>query len=189
MKFISKAKLPTCFGNFEIYAFKDSEGRDHVALVKGKIDKRKPVLVRLHSRCLTGDTLCSLRCDCRQQMEAALCCINKKGGVLIYLDQEGRGIGLANKISAYALQDKGRDTVQANTDLGFAPDMRNYGGGARILDYLGIKRIRLITNNPDKLLGLCNNGIEIVERIPLNIPPTKFNRKYLETKRKKLKHL
>jgi 3,4-dihydroxy 2-butanone 4-phosphate synthase/GTP cyclohydrolase II len=185
--FVAKAKLPTCFGKYIIHAFRDGLGKEHVALVSGRITD-KPVLVRVHSRCLTGDTLCSLKCDCRAQLEASLCMIAKKGGVLVYLDQEGRGIGLANKIKAYSLQDKGKDTVEANVELGFAPDMREYSAAAEILEFLKVRKIKLITNNPDKLLGVKNGGIPIVERIPLNTKPNRFNRAYLRTKKTKLNH-
>lgn len=189
IEFIAKARLPTCFGKFDIYSFRDGNGKEHVALVRGKIRRDKTALVRIHSKCLTGDTLCSLRCDCRKQLEISMKIINKTGGVLLYLDQEGRGIGLSNKIRAYELQDKGADTVEANEMLGLPIDMRNYRVAAEMLGYLGIKSIALITNNPKKLTGLEGDGIDIVERIALNTKPNKFNRKYLETKKRKMGHL
>jgi len=147
------------------------------------------VNVRIHSKCLTGDTFCSLRCDCRAQLEASLELIGKEGGILIYLDQEGRGIGLSNKIKAYALQEHGRDTVDANIELGFDADLRDYGVARSILNFLRIKKIKLITNNPNKMKELEGDGIEIIERIPLNTEPNKFNKHYLETKKKKMGHL
>jgi GTP cyclohydrolase II len=186
VEFIAKANLPTCFGAFEVYAFKSSDGKEHVALMSGESEE---VNVRIHSKCLTGDTFCSLRCDCRAQLEASLELIGKEGGVLIYLDQEGRGIGLANKIKAYALQEHGRDTVDANKELGFDADLRDYSVAAGILTFLRIKKIKLITNNPQKMKGLEGDGIEIIERIPLNTAPNKFNKHYLETKKKKMGHL
>ncbi len=193
IEFIAKAKLPTCFGKFEIYAFKSNDGKEHVALVNGNLDGlaggEKSVPVRIHSKCLTGDTFCSLRCDCRAQLEASLRMISEQGGILIYLDQEGRGIGLSNKIRAYALQENGADTVEANEQLGFAADMRTYMIAGEILKYFKVSRIRLITNNPNKLKGLNGDGITVIERIPLNTKPTEFNKKYLETKKNKMGHL
>lgn len=196
VEFIAKARLPTRFGLFDIYAFKGKDGKEHIALVNDNVAKKQmkepakePISVRIHSKCLTGDTFHSLRCDCRAQLEASLYAIGKAGGVLIYLDQEGRGIGLSNKIKAYALQEKGKDTVDANIELGFAPDARDYRIAAIILKFLKIKTIRLITNNPGKLNGLEGNGIKIVERIPLNVKPNVFNKRYMETKRKRLGHL
>jgi len=190
IEFIAKAKLPTCFGEFEIYAFKSNDGKEHVALVHGGIDLANGIVpVRIHSKCLTGDTFCSLRCDCRAQFEASLKIISEQGGILIYLDQEGRGIGLSNKIKAYALQENGADTVEANEQLGFAPDMREYKIAGEILKFFKISRIKLITNNPNKLKGLDGDGIKVIERIPLNTTPTKFNEKYLETKKNKMGHL
>lgn len=187
VEFVAKANLPTCFGTFEVYAFKSSDGKEHVALMSG--DSEGEVNVRIHSKCLTGDTFCSLRCDCRAQLEASLEFIGKEGGVLIYLDQEGRGIGLSNKIKAYALQEHGRDTVDANIELGFDADLRNYSVASSILQFLKVKKIRLITNNPNKMKGLEVDGIEISERIPLVTEPTKYNKHYLETKRKRMGHL
>jgi GTP cyclohydrolase II len=187
--FIAEATLPTRFGNFRIHAFRETNGKEHVALVAGKPRKTGIVPVRIHSKCLTGDTLCSLRCDCRAQLEASLHYLNKHGGILIYLDQEGRGIGLANKINAYALQEQGLDTMDANLALGFPADLRTYKVAAGILRHFGITRIRLLTNNPQKLDGLEGNGIKIVERIALNTEPTRYNKRYLETKKKRMGHL
>ncbi len=191
IKFEAKTVLPTYFGKFDVYAFVDKQGNEHLALISGNINKliKKPVNVRIHSKCLTGDTFCSFRCDCRTQLETSLYMISKNNGVLIYLDQEGRGIGLVNKIKAYALQELGKDTVEANIALGFAPDLRDYSVAAEILEFLKITKIRLITNNPKKLNGLEGNLVKIVERIPLKIKPNKFNKKYLETKKKKMGHL
>lgn len=205
VEFVARARLPTRFGLFDIYAFKAKDSKEHIALVNGKMNIKhetqddqessrpktqniEPVSVRIHSKCLTGDTFHSLRCDCRAQLEASLYAIGKAGGVLIYLDQEGRGIGLSNKIKAYALQEKGKDTVDANIELGFAADARDYRIAAVILKFLKIKTIRLITNNPGKLKGLEGNGITVVERIPLNVKPNIFNKRYMETKKKRLGH-
>lgn len=194
-KFVSKAFLPSKFGKFDIYAFTGSDGKDHVALVSKKLkmagNRLKdagPVLVRIHSKCLTGDTLGSLRCDCRAQLEASLKRIDREGGILVYLDQEGRGIGLVNKIKAYALQERGMDTVEANEKLGFPVDMRTYEIAGEMLKQLGVNEIRLITNNPKKLDGL-EDGLHIVERVPLNTKPNRFNKAYMETKRKRMGHL
>jgi len=161
-----------------------------VALVKGRVEVGGPVLVRVHSQCLTGDVFGSQRCDCGQQMHAALRAIQKRGrGVFLYLRQEGRGIGLANKLKAYALQDRGLDTVEANVRLGFPPDLRDYGIGAQILCDLGVRQIELLTNNPRKIVGLEAYGLSIVKRVPIRVPPTRYNRRYLATKRDKLGHL
>ncbi|MBN2127741.1 MAG: GTP cyclohydrolase II [Candidatus Diapherotrites archaeon] len=192
IEFVSKAFLPTEFGNFEVHAFKEKfSGKELIALVKGKVKNKKNVLVRVHSACLTGDVFHSLRCDCQKQLEHSLNLIQKKGsGVLLYIPfHEGRGIGLSNKIHAYSLQDKGKNTVQANTDLGFPADARDYGTGAQVLRFLGLTSINLITNNPEKLAGLNGFGLKITARIPLKINPNKFNKKYLKTKKELMNHL
>jgi len=181
------AKLPTEYGDFKAVVYECSKGLHHIALIKGYI-KDKDVLVRVHSECLTGDVFHSSRCDCKQQLDKALKLISKQGGVLLYLRQEGRGIGLLNKIKAYDLQDKGMDTVEANEKLGFKADARDYTVGVQILADLGIKRMRLMTNNPKKIEGLEKYSIKIVERVPLVIKPTTTNKKYLEAKKEKLGH-
>jgi len=181
------ANLPTEYGDFKAVVYECSKGLHHIALIKGDI-KDKDVLVRVHSECLTGDVFHSQRCDCKQQLDKALKLISKEGGVLLYLRQEGRGIGLLNKIKAYDLQDKGMDTVEANEKLGFKADVRDYTVGVQILSDLGVKRMRLMTNNPKKIEGLEKYGIKIVERIPLVIKPTTTNKKYLEAKKEKLGH-
>ncbi len=186
-----ETKLPTKFGEFALYLYEE-QGTPfhHVALVKGDVTTPKPVLARVHSQCLTGDVFHSLRCDCGDQMERALERIeHEERGVLLYMRQEGRGIGLANKLRAYALQDRGLDTVEANQKLGFQADLRDYGVGAQILADLGLRKIRLLTNNPKKVVGLEAYGLEIVERVPLQVPANPRNRGYLRTKRKKLGHL
>ena len=192
VKKVEEAELPTKYGDFRVSVFEDAIHKEtHVALVKGEIKSNDPILVRAHSQCLTGDTFASLRCDCGEQLHQAMEMINKEGkGVILYiLNQEGRGIGLTNKIKAYAIQDKGADTVEANRKLGFKPDQRDYGIGAQILVSLGIKKLRLITNNPRKFIGLEGYGLKIVERIPIEVPPNKLNRKYLKTKKEKMGHI
>jgi 3,4-dihydroxy 2-butanone 4-phosphate synthase/GTP cyclohydrolase II len=188
---VTEARLPTKYGEFTAVAYKSVvDAAEHVALVKGDISNDEPVLVRVHSECLTGDVFGSLRCDCGPQIEMALQSIAKEDrGVFLYMRQEGRGIGFHNKLCAYALQDQGMDTVEANIALGFAPDLRDYGVGAQILADLGLHNIRLLTNNPKKVIGLESYGIKIVETVPLIAPSTPYNIHYLETKQKKLGHI
>jgi len=188
---VAEAKLPTKYGEFTAIAYKsDIDPDEHLALVMGDISTEEPVLVRVHSECVTGDVFDSLRCDCGEQIALAMQSIAKEGrGVFLYMRQEGRGIGFHNKIRAYALQDKGLDTVEANLSLGFAPDLRDYGVGAQILAELGLRGIRLLTNNPRKVVGLEGYGLKVVETIPIIAPPNPYNRYYLETKQKKLGHL
>jgi 3,4-dihydroxy 2-butanone 4-phosphate synthase/GTP cyclohydrolase II len=183
--------LPTPFGEFRALAFaNDMDDYEHLALVKGEIDPEGKTLVRVHSQCVTGDVFGSLRCDCGTQLERAMEMVQKEGlGVILYLQQEGRGIGLANKLKAYGLQDKGLDTVEANEELGFAADLRDYGVGAQILAALGVRKMRLMTNNPKKIIGLEGYGLEVTDRIPIEIEPIPENVKYLVTKCQKLGHL
>lgn len=191
IKRVADVDFPSKYGHFRIKAYESTlDGKCHLAVVKGEVAKRENVLVRVHSECLTGDALGSLRCDCGEQLAAALRHIEQEGcGVVLYMRQEGRGIGLANKMRAYALQDQGKDTVEANVLLGFAPDLRDYGIGAQILADLGLTTIRLLTNNPAKRAGLEGHGLKIVERVPLEVHANKFNRRYLTVKKLKMGHL
>ena len=185
-----EAELPTAYGNFHIIPFRQkSNGLEHVVLFKGEWNPNEPVLVRMHSSCVTGDVFGSCRCDCGDQLHRAMQMIEKEGkGMVVYLNQEGRGIGLMNKIAAYKLQEQGDDTVDANIHLGFQPDEREYGVGAQILQEMGVSKIRLITNNPVKRVGLESYGLEIVENVPIIIEPNPYNRRYLETKRIRMGH-
>ena len=191
VKQIADVDFPSRYGHFRIKAYESTlDGKCHIAVVKGDVAGKKNVLVRVHSECLTGDALGSLRCDCGDQLATALKNIEKEGeGVVLYMRQEGRGIGLANKMRAYELQDKGADTVEANVELGFAPDLRDYGIGAQILSDLGLTSIRLMTNNPAKRAGLEGYNLEIVERVPLVVKANKFDKRYLRVKKVKMGHL
>lgn len=188
---VSEARLPTEYGDFNAVVYQNEIDHEvHIALVKGEIEGSRPVLVRVHSGCVTGDIFGSKRCDCGEQLHAAMGRIEKEGtGVLLYLNQEGRGIGLVNKLKAYRLQDGGKDTVQANLELGFKADLRDYGIGAQILVDLGLRKIRLMTNNPRKIVGIEGYGLEVVERVSLEIPPHEKNVHYLRTKKNKMGHM
>ncbi|MDY6829656.1 MAG: GTP cyclohydrolase II [Pseudomonadota bacterium] len=191
VQYIASAALPTPWGTFDIHAFEERDtGKEHIALTLGKVDSGTPVLARVHSECLTGDALFSLRCDCGFQLQSALEAIAEEGrGVLLYLRQEGRGIGLINKIRAYHLQDAGADTVEANQHLGFEPDLRDYAVCGVMLCHLGVSRLRLMTNNPRKVEGLTHVGIEVAERVPIETGLNPHNAGYLATKVRKLGHL
>jgi 3,4-dihydroxy 2-butanone 4-phosphate synthase/GTP cyclohydrolase II len=184
--------IPTTIaGEFKAVVYEnDIDSLLHIAMVKGEIDPAKPLLVRVHSECLTGDIFGSLRCDCGPQLQTAMKKMEEEGsGVLLYIRQEGRGIGLVNKIKAYALQDEGFDTVEANEELGFEPDMRNYGIGAQILVDLGVRKMRLLTNNPKKMVGLQGYGLSIIDQVPIEVAPNEFNKCYLECKKLKMGHM
>jgi 3,4-dihydroxy 2-butanone 4-phosphate synthase/GTP cyclohydrolase II len=188
---VVSVRMPTDYGEFTMVGYSNQvDGKEHVAIVKGEINPEEPVLVRVHSECLTGDVFASQRCDCGPQLHAALSRIEREGtGVLLYMRQEGRGIGLLNKLKAYKLQEEGLDTVEANLKLGFREDLREYGIGAQILRDLGVRKMRLMTNNPRKITGLKGYGLEVVEVVPIELPPNQNNRKYMETKKNKMGHL
>ncbi len=187
---IVRVDMPTKYGHFKLISFRErNTNNEHLALIKGEFEKDEPVLVRVHSSCFTGDILGSLRCDCGDQLHKAMQLVETEGkGVILYMNQEGRGIGLVNKLKAYRLQEEGMDTVEANLHLGFPMDQRDYGVGAQILRYLGITKLRLISNNPKKRAGLAGYGIEIVDTVPVEVPSNPYNEKYLRTKRDKLGH-
>ena len=187
---VVRVEMPTKFGDFQLVAFKEKNStNEHLALIKGEWAKDEPVLTRVHSSCFTGDILGSLRCDCGDQLQAAMKMVNIEGkGIILYMNQEGRGIGLLNKLKAYKLQEQGMDTVEANLHLGFSMDQRDYGLGAQILRYLGVTKLKLMTNNPKKRVGLIGYGLEIVENIPIRIPSNPHNEKYMETKRTRMGH-
>ncbi|MBQ6560736.1 MAG: GTP cyclohydrolase II, partial [Paludibacteraceae bacterium] len=185
-----KVEMPTLYGDFKLIPFRQkSNGLEHIALIKGEWKPDEPILVRVHSSCATGDIFGSRRCDCGEQLQKAMQMVEKEGkGVILYMNQEGRGIGLMNKIKAYKLQEEGLDTVDANIHLGFKPDEREYGVGAEILQILGVKKMRLLTNNPVKRIGLESYGLEIVENVPIEVEPNKYNRFYIETKKNRMGH-
>ncbi len=188
---VETVNMPTAHGDFDLHLYRSRiDGKEHIALVKGDITTPEPVLVRVHSECLTGDVFGSRRCDCGEQLHDAMACITAEGrGIVLYMRQEGRGIGLANKLHAYKLQQEGYDTVEANQQLGFASDLRDYGIGAQILHDLGARELRLLTNNPRKVIGLDGHRLKIVERVPLTPPSNEHNARYLETKKTKLGHM
>ena len=191
LKRVAEAKLPTPWGDFLMVGFEElATGHDHVALVYGDISGHTPVLARVHSECLTGDAFGSLRCDCGPQLQKAMQMIEAEGrGIVLYMRQEGRGIGLINKLKAYELQEQGYDTVDANIKLGFAPDLREYWVGAQILKDLGVKSMRLLTNNPTKIYGLSGIGLELKKRVPIEIPTQQYDRRYMETKKIRMGHV
>ena len=190
VRYVQTCRLPTPFGVFDMHGFEEPDtGKEHIALTLGELDRSEPMLARTHSECLTGDALYSMRCDCGYQLEEALRSIAREGrGILLYLRQEGRGIGLLNKIRAYHLQDQGADTVEANEKLGFAADLRDYSMCKDMLDHLGIRSLRLMTNNPRKVAALTSYGIDIAERVPLHVGRNRHNEGYLATKQSKLGH-